>query len=121
MQSLAGPAGVTVVAAGFSPAAELAALAEYLDWKGPFLSDIDRALYTRLGFGRAPLWRIYSPATVVRYARAVLRGGRLPRTTEDTRQLGGDALVQDGIVVRRWLPRTPSDRVAPATLVAAAR
>jgi hypothetical protein len=35
--------------------------------------------------------------------------------------MGGDAVVVDGEAVRRWLPRTPVDRVAPAVLVAAAR
>lgn len=121
MQSLAGPAGIAVAAVGFSPAPALAALAGHLAWKGPFLSDPDRRLYARLGLGRAPLWRIYSPATVMRYARAAVTGGRRPHNVEDVRQLGGDALVVDGVVVRRWLPRTPSDRAAAPTLVAAAR
>lgn len=108
--------GVPCVAVGFSPPEALAALADHLSWTGPFLSDPDRRLYERLGVRRAPTWRIWSPRTVLRYAVA----GRRPRAVEDTRQLGGDAVVVDGIVVHRWLPRTPSDRVPPATLVASA-
>lgn len=118
VQSCAAAAGIPVLAAGFSPAPALAALAEQLGWRGPFLSDPDRLLYARLGLGRAPLWLVYSPGTVLRYARAALRGVRLTRAVEDTRQLGGDAMIQDGVVVRRWLPRTPDDRVPPAMLVA---
>ncbi|MGH3570244.1 MAG: hypothetical protein ACRDUW_00155 [Pseudonocardiaceae bacterium] len=43
------------------------------------------------------------------------------RPVEDTRQLGEDALVVDGVITRRWKPRTPDGRVAPRYLVAAAR
>ena len=112
--------GVPVLAVGFSPAPALAALAERLGWTGPFLVDEQRVLYRRLEFGRAPLWRVYSRGTMARYAAAARRGVRLPRTVEDTRQLGGDALLQDGVVVMRWLPRSPDDRADPATLVDAA-
>jgi hypothetical protein len=36
--------------------------------------------------------------------------------TEDTRQLGGDAVLVDGRVVQLWRPRTPNDRPSPGTL-----
>lgn len=120
VQSCAAAAGVPVLAAGFSPAAALAALADHLGWRAPFLADPDRLLYARLGLHRAPLWRVYSTGTVLRYVRAAARGVRLPRPVEDIRQLGGDAVIRDGLVVRRWLPRTPNDRVRPAMMVAAA-
>lgn len=120
MQSHAGRVGVAVVAVGFSPPAALAALADHLDWTGPFLSDPARLLYRRLDLRRAPLWRVYSASTLVYYAAAARRGVRMPRPVEDTRQLGGDALACDGVVVRRWLPRTPDDRADPALLVRAA-
>jgi hypothetical protein len=73
---------------------------------------------------RAGLWQVYSPGTLARYALAAARGRRLwppqPRPVEDIRQMGGDAILRDGIVVRRWLTRTPSDRVHPARLLHAA-
>jgi hypothetical protein len=114
-------ADVEVVTVGFSPPGALASLAAHLDLRGPVLADEPRVLYGLLGLGRAPVWRVYSPATLAFYARAALRGVRLPRPVEDTRQLGGDALAVDGVVVWRWRPRTPTDRVDPRVLAAAAR
>lgn len=111
---------VGLVLVGFSPADRLAALARHLSWPGRVLSDPDRTLYDALGIGRAPLWRVYSPSTLLTYARAVRKGHRLPRPVEDTRQLGGDAVLVDGTVVRLWLPRTPDDRPDAAEVLAAA-
>jgi hypothetical protein len=109
------PAGL--IACGFSPPAALAALADHLSWPGLFLADEQRQLYGLLGMRRASLWQVYSPGTLARYAVAAAHGRHLPRPVEDTRQLGGDALLRDGIVVRRWLPRTPDDRIRPARLL----
>lgn len=120
MQQLADAAELEVVAAGFSPPDALAALAEHLGWHGAFLVDEQRVLYARLGLTRAPLWRVYSTGTLARYAVAVARGHRLQRPVDDPRQLGGDAVLVEGTVVRRFLPRSPDDRVDPARLVAAA-
>jgi hypothetical protein len=120
VRELATGCPVGLIACGFSPAEPLAALAEYLRWPGIFLADEQRLLYRRLGMGRARLWQVYSPGTLARYAAAAARGQRLPRPVEDIRQMGGDALLRDGVVVRHWLPRTPDDRVRPARLLAAA-
>lgn len=105
---------IGLVAVGFSPPDALAPLAGHLDWRHPFLSDEQRTVYRALDLGRAGLGRVYSPRTLATYARARLRGTRLARPVEDTRQLGGDAIIRDGTVVARWRPRTPEDRV-PAT------
>ncbi len=111
---------VGLVLVGFSPPERLAALARHLGWSGLVLSDRTRKTYERLGLGRAPLWRVYSPRTVLTYARAALAGHRLPRPVEDTRQLGGDAVVVDGTVVHLWRPRTPDDRPTASEVLAAA-
>lgn len=111
------PGGLILV--GFSPPGPLAALARHLGWPGHVLSDQRRELYERLGAGRAPLWRVYSPGTLAAYAALMARGRRPSRPVEDTRQLGADAVMADGVVRRLWLPRTPGDR-PPATDVAAA-
>ncbi|MDQ4021263.1 MAG: hypothetical protein M3257_06470 [Actinomycetota bacterium] len=110
---------IGLVACGFSPPDALAALADHVSWPGPFLADENRRLYGLLGMRRARLWQVYSPGTLAGYALAAARGQQLPRPVEDIRQMGGDALLQDGLVVRRWLPRTPNDRVSPARLVGA--
>lgn len=106
---------------GFSPPQPLAAIARHLGWPGPILTDHERVLYRRLGVGRAPLWRVYSPATLATYAAALARGHRLARPVEDTRQLGADAIMIDGIVRQLWRPRTPDDRPAAAEVIAASR
>ncbi|MCX6463646.1 MAG: hypothetical protein NTW05_08645 [Pseudonocardiales bacterium] len=116
-----GTGAVGTVVVGFSPADALAPLAAYLGLTGPVLSDPDRVLYRRLGLRRAPVWRVYSPGTIARYARLRLRGVTLHEPVEDTRQMGGDALVVDGRVERLWRPATPDDRAAPARIAAAAR
>lgn len=107
---------IGLVACGFSSPDALATLADHVGWPGLFLADENRRLYGLLGMRRARLWQVYSPGTLARYALAAARGQQLPRPVEDIRQMGGDALLQDGVVVRRWLPRTPNDRVSPALL-----
>ncbi|NMO92259.1 AhpC/TSA family protein [Actinomycetospora sp. TBRC 11914] len=123
MASEAGDA-VPVVAVGFDPADALGALADHLGWASPFLADDGRRLYARLGMRRAPWWRVWSPRTLAFYARAV-RGEPAPHpggpAPLDVMQMGGDAVVVDGVAVRTWLPRTPVDRVAPAVVVGVAR
>lgn len=105
---------------GFSPPERFAALARHLHWPGLVLVDPSRQIYHALGIGRAPLWRVYSPGTLVVYARAAMRGRRPTAPAEDTRQLGGDAVLVDGRVVHLWRPRTPNDRPSPAAVLAAA-
>ncbi|MGB8962255.1 MAG: AhpC/TSA family protein [Pseudonocardiaceae bacterium] len=118
VRDLAAGRSIGLIACGFSPPAPLAALADHLGWPGLFLADEQRRLYGLLGMRRAKLWQVYSPGTLARYAVAAARGHQLTRPVEDIRQMGGDALLCDGIVVRRWLPHTPDDRVHPSTLVA---
>ncbi len=110
-----------LVVVGFSPGPAMAALADHLGLTATVLTDPERRLYRLLGLRRAPLWRVYSPGTLARYAGFLRQGRRLRPAVEDTRQLGGDALVVDGRVVRLWGPSTPDDRADPARIVAAAR
>lgn len=113
---------VGLVFVGFSPPERLAALARHLRWPGRVLADEPRSLYELLQVKRAPLWRVYSPGTLLTYARALRpkRAGVLRGSSEDTRQLGADAVVVDGVVTRIWRPRSPNDRVDPAEVLAAA-
>lgn len=120
MQKLLTGTGAGLVTVGFSPPEAMSALARHLHLTGLVLSDPGRALYRLLGLGRAPLWRVYDPATLLFYARAALRRRRLTRPVEDTRQLGGDAVAVDTTVVRRWRPATPTDRADPGAVVAVA-
>ena len=110
--------GLTLV--GFGPPRRLAAIVRHDGWTGRVLGDAPRELYRRLGAGRGRWWRVYSPGTLLTYARSVRSGRPLPRTEEDTRQLGADAVVVDGTVVALWLPRTPNDRPAAVDVLDAA-
>jgi len=118
-EHLAGAAPLVVV--GFSPGPAMAALADHLELAATVLTDPERRLYRLLGLPRAPVWQVYSPGTLARYAGFLRQGRRLRRAVEDTRQLGGDALVVDGRVVRLWRPSTPDDRADAARIAAAAR
>lgn len=105
---------------GFGPARRLAAIAARLGWEGRVLGDEPRDLYRRLGIGRAPWWRVYSPGTVLTYARATRQGWRPARPVEDPRQLGGDAVIAGGVVVAVWRPRSPDDRPRAGDVLAEA-
>lgn len=115
--------GVGLVLVGFSPAQRLQPIARHLGWSGLVLGDQERELYRRLGIGRAAWWRVYSPRTLAIYARALRRTTRTtrpPASGEDTHQLGGDAVMRDGVVVALWRARSPDDRPPAAEVVAAA-
>lgn len=105
---------------GFSPPDRLAAIARRLGWSGQVLGDLDRVLYQRLGLGRAPWWRVYSPGTVATYIRHLGQASGLPASGEDTRQLGGDAVTTGTEVVALWRPRSPDDRPAAGEVLARA-
>jgi hypothetical protein len=111
---------VGLILVGFSPADRLAALARHLQWPGIVLSDRQRSLYRRLGIGRAPWWRVYSPGTLAVYAHARRAGRRIVRPVEDSRQLGGDAVMVDAVVTTVWRPRSPDDRPSPTDVLDAA-
>jgi hypothetical protein len=114
-------ARIGLMAVGFSPPGPLAAIARVLGWTGLVLTDRGRALYQRLGVGRAPLRRVYSPGALATYASALARGHRFTRPAEDTRQLGADAVMAQGAVRRLWRPRTPDDRPTASEVITAAR
>lgn len=78
----------------------------------PVLADERRASYRLYGLQRASWMRAWlSPKTVFFYARAALAGKRLRQPLSDTRQLGGDFLVDPkGIVTLAFTSTEPADR-----------
>jgi peroxiredoxin len=100
----------------------LAAYREHLDVEFPVLADVDRVLYDLLGAGRGSIRNVWSPGTLAMYARLLLRGRRLHVPTEDTRQLGADAIIgRDGRLRRVWLPESPDARPPIETIIDAVR
>jgi peroxiredoxin len=102
--------------------ARQAAYGPHLGVDFPVLADPDRSLYRLLGAGRGSFRRVWSPATLAMYARLIRRGRRLRVPTDDTRQLGADALIdRDGRLARLWLPEGPDARPAVDEMIAAVR
>jgi hypothetical protein len=100
----------------------LDAYREHLGVPFPLLADADRRLYGLLGVGRGSVRQVWSPGTLRMYAGLVRRGRRLRRPTEDTRQLGADAVIdRDGRLHRLWRPSSPDDRPSIHALVDAVR
>ena len=98
----------------------LSAYREHLDVPFPILADTDRGLYHLLGAGRGSVREVWSPGTIAMYARLIRRGRRLHWPTEDTRQLGADAVIDRlGRLHQRWLPPSPDARPSIAELIAA--
>jgi peroxiredoxin len=88
----------------------------------PVLADETRAAYRAYGLGRAPWRSVWGVRTLRTYGR-LMRQGRRPRLpTQDTRQLGGDFVVDHaGRIVYAYRSRRPDDRPAVDDLIAAVR
>lgn len=116
-----GTVGAGVVVVGFSPPRAMAELARHLDLPWPVLSDHEMVLYRLLELQRGSLLRVYSGRTLRRYASALVQRQTLHRPVEDTRQLGADAIVTEGRVVRLYRPQSPDDRPSVDAILAALR
>ncbi|MEZ5330468.1 MAG: AhpC/TSA family protein [Thermoanaerobaculia bacterium] len=115
-------AGTTVAAVTFAGVDRLAAHRAHLDLPFPLLADPERAVYRRFGLERAPLRRIYNPGTLKLYGQLLRRGRRLRRPVDDTRQLGGDFVIDStGRLAAAFRPRSPDDRPDIDELVAVTR
>ena len=100
----------------------LAAYRTHLQVDFPVLADVDRGLYTLLGAGRGSIRQVWSPGTLAMYARLLRRGRRLRTPTDDTRQLGADAVIdRDGRLAKVWLPPSPDARPAISEIVEVVR
>jgi hypothetical protein len=88
----------------------------------PVLIDADRRLYRAYGMHRGRLDDIWGLRTWMAYAKELARG-RLPRYSGgDTRQLGGDVLIDpDGEVRLHHVGRGPADRPPVAAILHARR
>jgi hypothetical protein len=100
-----------VAAITFAEPVDLPAHRAYLDLPFPLLADPDRGLYRRFGLGRGSIHRIWGTGTLKMYARLLRRGRRLRRPTQDTRQLGGDFVIDaDGRMSAEFRPTSPDGR-----------
>ena len=110
----------TVAVVTFADPARLAAYRAHLGLPFDVLADPDRTLYRLLGAGRGTTRQVWSPGTLRMYGRLIRSRRRLQRPTEDTRQLGADAVIgRDGTVRYLSLPATPDARPPIDELIAA--
>ena len=90
----------------------------------PVLIDDQRAAYAAYGLERGSLRQVWSVGAARRYAQIIRRDGvgGLARPTEDTRQLGGDVVV-DAAGRLAWAYRGsgPGDRPPVDRLISAAQ
>ena len=113
---------VQIVVVTFTEREHLANYLERHPAPFPFLLDPDRSTYKAYGLGQASTARIYGWSVWRRYAQILSKRGMraLLRPTEDTRQLGGDFVIDpDGLLsYARW-STGPADRPTVAALIAA--
>lgn len=69
-----------------------------LQW--PLLVDESRNLYSAYGMEQGDLWHVYGPSACWAYVKLLARGRRPRLPHGDTRQLGGDVLMDRKGVVR---------------------
>ena len=102
-------------------------LERYVRWTGieiVTLIDPDRSTYRAYGLGSAGFWRIWGLTNLKRYVQ-IFAGRKLTaikRSTEDTRQLGGDFVIdRSGTLTSGHWAEGPDDRPTVQTLVDAVR
>ena len=106
----------------FAPPEDLAAYRRHLDLPFPVLSDPDRELYRAFGLGRGSFRAVYGIGTLRLYARLLRQGHRLRRSTQETRQLGGDFVVDPhGRLTAAFRAPSPDARPSTAQLIDAVR
>jgi len=88
------------------------------------LIDPDRVAYSAFGLERASLLRVWGGRALWKYVQLLAQGRwrDLRRPVEDTRQLGGDFIVDpDGVLVYGFWGAGPADRPSVDELIAAVR
>jgi len=111
---------VAVAAVAFAPVELLAAHRLRLALPFPLLADPERIIYRRFGIGRGSLTDVWSLGTLKLYWDLLRRGRKLRVPGQDTRQLGGDIVIDgDGRLAFAFRPRSPDLRPTVGELIAA--
>jgi peroxiredoxin len=88
----------------------------------PVLADETRVAYRAYELGRGGWRQVWGLQTLRAYRRLLRSGQRLRVPTQDTRQLGGDFVVdRAGLVAYTYRSRRPDDRPTVDDLIAAVR
>ena len=112
------PAQVVVVT--FAAAEELSQYRSHVNVPFSILSDPERSTYRSYQLGRGSFRDIYGMGTLRMYASLLRKGRKLRRPAQDTRQLGGDFVIdRDGRIAAAFYPTSPDDRPSIAQLASA--
>ena len=117
------PAGTSVALITFGDVQRLDTYSQNTDYAFPILIDPDRSAYRSYGLGRTSLRRVWGWRAARRYLELFRTEGVKPRwgATDDTRQLGGDFVVdRDGQLSYGYWGAGPDDRPPVDELIAAA-
>ncbi|MFW2382229.1 MAG: AhpC/TSA family protein [Acidimicrobiales bacterium] len=116
--------GVEVALITFSDPKYLRAYRKRTGWNHAILVDGNLEVYQQFGYGRGSFWRVYG-WRVLRHYRTILRRDGLRafnRATEDTLQLGGNAVIApDGATSWIYRGQGPDDRPTFAEIHAEVR
>ena len=111
-----------VVLITFTRARNLRGFRHRLGLGYPVLTDETRDVYREYSLGRGAWRQIWSLPTLRTYRRLLRAGERVSRPTEDTRQLGGDFVVDsEGVLVYTYRSQRPDDRPPVEQLLEAVR
>lgn len=109
-----------LAAVTFASQADLPPHRAHLELPFPMLADPDRETYRQFDLGRGALRDIWSLGTMKMYARLLRQGRKLRRPTQDTRQLGGDFVIDaQGRLATGFWPASPDDRPSIECLIEA--
>jgi len=111
--------GVSVVAISFAEPSALARYQEDRRWPFAIFADPRREVYRAFALKSLSRFRVFSPATLLRYFQLLRRGMKPPPYGgEDIFQGGGDFLVdRNGDILFSHRSRDPADRPAPEILL----
>ena len=110
--------GVKVAVVTFEIQPNAQSYARDFGLKWPLLVDESRTLYAAYGMEQGDVWHVYGPAAWWAYAKLLSRGRRPRRPQGDTRQLGGDVLIdREGVVRLHHVGSGPADRPTVSSIL----
>jgi hypothetical protein len=112
--------GIQIVVVTFETTPFVRAYIAETKFTWPILIDHERTRYRHYGMHRGHLWDIWGLRTWWAYAKELAQGQVPKYSGADTRQLGGDVLVDPSGVVRfHHVGSGPADRPPVATILEA--
>jgi len=116
--------GADALMVSFGEPERVAWMVEDLELPFRAAADPSREIYSAFGLSKASFFRVWHPRVIVKYARLIRSGMKIPRrdVAADLWQLGGDFVIDGAGVVRyAYYSEGPEDRPPVDELVDALR